>query len=117
MIRTRKRKKERPHRGIYILPNIFTSLNLFFGFYAIIAAINGKFVAASVAIIIGVLFDIMDGKIARATNTTSKFGIEYDSLADLISFGLAPGLMIYLWSLKPLGRIGWLAAFLFMACG
>ena len=117
MIRTRKKKKERPHRGIYILPNIFTSLNLFFGFYAIIASINGKFVAAAVAIIIGVLFDIMDGKIARATNTTSKFGIEYDSLADLISFGLAPGLMIYLWSLKPLGRIGWPAAFLFMACG
>ena len=117
MIRTRKKKKERSHRGIYILPNIFTSLNLFFGFYAIIASINGKFVAAAVAIIIGVLFDIMDGKIARATNTTSKFGIEYDSLADLISFGLAPGLMIYLWSLKPLGRIGWLAAFLFMACG
>jgi CDP-diacylglycerol--serine O-phosphatidyltransferase len=117
MIRSRKNKKERMHRGIYILPNIFTSLNLFFGFYAIIAAINRQFVAAAVAIIIGVLFDIMDGKIARATNTTSKFGIEYDSLADLISFGLAPGLMIYLWSLKPLGRIGWLAAFLFMACG
>jgi len=117
MIRTRKKKKERLHRGIYILPNIFTSLNLFFGFYAIIAAINAKFVVAAVAIIIGVLFDILDGKIARATNTTSKFGVEYDSLADLISFGLAPGLMIYLWSLKPLGRIGWLAAFLFMACG
>ncbi len=63
------------------------------------------------------VFDKLDGKIARATNTTSKFGVEYDSLADLISFGLAPGLMIYLWVLKPLGRIGWLAAFLFMACG
>jgi CDP-diacylglycerol--serine O-phosphatidyltransferase len=117
MKRAKKIKKEKSHRGIYILPNIFTSLNLFFGFYAVIASINGKFVAAAVAIIIGVLFDIMDGKIARATNTTSKFGIEYDSLADLISFGLAPGLMIYLWSLKPLGRLGWLAAFLFMACG
>lgn len=110
-------KKEKSHRGIYILPNIFTSFNLFCGFYAVIASINEKFVAAAAAIIIGVLFDIMDGKIARATNTTSKFGIEYDSLADLISFGLAPGLMIYLWSLKPMGRIGWLAAFLFMACG
>lgn len=117
MNKRKKIQKEKSHRGIYILPNIFTSLNLFFGFYAVIASINGKFVAASVAIIIGVLFDIMDGKIARATHTTSKFGIEYDSLADLISFGLAPGLMIYLWSLKPLGRIGWLAAFLFMACG
>ncbi len=110
-------KKERSRRGIYILPNIFTSLNLFFGFYAVIASINGKFAAAAAAIIIGVLFDIMDGKIARATNTVSKFGIEYDSLADLISFGLAPGLMIYLWSLKPMGRLGWLAAFLFMSCG
>lgn len=117
MIITKRNHKEKSHRGIYILPNIFTSFNLFFGFYAVIAAINGKFFAAAVAIIIGVLFDIMDGKIARATNTTSKFGIEYDSLADLISFGLAPGLMVYLWSLKPLGRIGWLAAFLFMACG
>ena len=117
MIRSKRNNKEKSHRGIYILPNIFTSLNLFFGFYAVIAAINGNFFAAGVAIIIGVLFDIMDGKIARATNTTSKFGLEYDSLADLISFGLAPGLLIYLWSLKPLGRIGWLAAFLFMACG
>lgn len=114
---TKTRKKERSRRGIYVLPNIFTSLNLFFGFYAVIASINGKFVTAAVAIIIGVLFDIMDGKIARATNTSSKFGMEYDSLADLISFGLAPGLMIYLWALKPLGRIGWLAAFLFLACG
>jgi CDP-diacylglycerol--serine O-phosphatidyltransferase len=117
MKRKKRLKKERTPRGIYILPNIFTSLNLFCGFYAIIASIDGKFVAAAVALIIGVMFDILDGKIARATNTTSKFGIEYDSLADLISFGLAPGLMIYLWALKPLGRIGWLAAFLFMACG
>ena len=117
MTRGRRMKKEKSHRGIYILPNIFTSLNLFFGFYAVIASINGKFVAAAAAIIIGVLFDIMDGKIARATNTVSKFGVEYDSLADLVSFGLAPGIMIYLWSLRPMGRVGWLAAFLFVACG
>ncbi len=117
MKREKKFKKERSRRGIYILPNIFTSLNLFCGFYAVIASIDGKFVAAAVAIIIGVLFDILDGKIARATNTTSKFGIQYDSLSDLVSFGLAPGVMIYLWALKPLGRIGWLAAFLFTACG
>ena len=117
MKRKKRFKKEKSRRGIYILPNIFTSLNIFCGFYAVIASIDGKFIAAAVAIIIGVMFDIMDGKIARATNTSSKFGIEYDSLADLISFGLAPGLMIYLWALKPLGRIGWLAAFLFMACG
>ena len=117
MKKAKTHKKQRSRRGIYILPNIFTSLNLFCGFYAVIASIDGKFIAASIAIIIGVLFDIMDGKIARVTNTTSKFGIEYDSLSDLISFGLAPGIMIYLWALRPLGRIGWLAAFLFMACG
>ncbi len=117
MKRRKRFKKEGSRRGIYILPNIFTSLNLFCGFYAVIASIGGKFIASAVAIIIGIMFDIMDGKIARATNTTSKFGTEYDSLADLISFGLAPGVMIYLWALKPLGRIGWLAAFLFMVCG
>lgn len=117
-MKTRKRfQKDSIRRGIYILPNIFTSLNLFCGFYAVIASIDGKYVAAAVAIIIAGVFDNLDGKIARATRTTSKFGVEYDSLADLISFGIAPGLMIYLWALKPLGRIGWLAAFLFMACG
>lgn len=110
-------KNSRLRRGIFLLPNLFTSMNLFCGFYAVVAAIDGKFIAAAVAIIIAGVFDNLDGKIARATHTTSKFGVEYDSLADLISFGLAPGLMIYLWALKPLGRIGWLAAFLFMACG
>ena len=117
MKRTKRFKKEKSRRGIYVLPNIFTSINLFCGFYALIASINGKFVAASVAILVGVMFDILDGKIARVTNTTSQFGIEYDSLADLVSFGLAPGVMIYLWALKPLGRLGWLAGFLYMACG
>ncbi len=117
MKRKRHLKKDQVRRGIYILPNIFTSLNLFCGFYAVVASINGHFVAAAISIIIGMVFDSLDGKIARATNTTSKFGVEYDSLADLISFGLAPGLMMYMWALKPLGRIGWLAAFLFMACG
>jgi CDP-diacylglycerol--serine O-phosphatidyltransferase len=117
MKRRKKIKGDRLRRGIYILPNIFTSLNIFFGFYAVIAAINGKYVAAALAIIIAAVFDLLDGKIARATHTTSKFGVEYDSLADLVSFGLAPGLMMYLYALKPLGRIGWLAAFLFMVCG
>ena len=110
-------QRENLRRGIYILPNVFTSLNLFCGFYAVIASIDGKFLAAAISIIIAGVFDNLDGKIARATRTTSKFGVEYDSLADLISFGIAPGVMMYLWSLKPLGRIGWLAAFLFMACG
>jgi len=117
MRRKTRFQKDRPRRGIYVLPNIFTSLNLFCGFYSIISSIDGKFITAAVAIIIGVVFDILDGKIARATNTSSKFGVEYDSLADLITFGLAPGIMTYLWALKPLGRIGWLATFLFLACG
>ena len=110
-------KKERIRRGIYILPNLFTTMNLFCGFYAVIASINNNFLMAAIAIIIAGVFDLLDGKIARATRTTSKFGVEYDSLADLVSFGLAPGLLIYLWALRPLGRIGWLAAFLFMVCG
>jgi CDP-diacylglycerol---serine O-phosphatidyltransferase len=117
MKRNKRFEKETLRRGIYLLPNIFTSLNLFCGFFAIVAAIDGKFVAAACAIIIAGLFDNLDGKIARATNTTSQFGVEYDSLADLISFGLAPGMMVYLWALRPMGRMGWLAGFLFMACG
>lgn len=120
-MKTRKRfEKEKLRKGIYILPNIFTSLNLFCGFYSIVASINGDYAKAAWSILIAGIFDLLDGKIARATNTTSKFGVEYDSLSDLISFGLAPGLMIYLWALKPmdiLGRTAWLAAFLFMACG
>ena len=117
---TEKKKRvagKKIRRGIYILPNLFTSLNIFCGFYAVICSIDGRYVAAAVSIIIAVIFDALDGKIARATHTTSKFGVEYDSLADLISFGLAPGLMVYLWVLKHLGRIGWLAAFLFLVCG
>ena len=117
MRRSKRSGKDRLRRGIYILPNIFTSLNIFFGFYAIIASVNGKFVSAAYAIYIAAVFDLLDGKIARATNTTSRFGVEYDSLADLVSFGLAPGLMMYLWALQPMGRFGWLAAFLFMVCG
>ncbi|MDL1962799.1 MAG: CDP-diacylglycerol--serine O-phosphatidyltransferase [Deltaproteobacteria bacterium] len=117
MKRKKRISKDKLKRGIYILPNIFTSLNMFCGFYAIIASIDGKYVTSAIAIIIAVVFDILDGKIARATNTTSKFGVEYDSLADLVSFGVAPGVMMYLWALKPMGRIGWLAAFLFMICG
>ena len=117
MRRSKNKERTKRRRGIYILPNIFTSLNIFFGFYALISAIDGKFIHAAVAIIIAGVFDQLDGKIARATNTTSAFGVEYDSLADLISFGVAPSIMVYLWALKPLGRIGWLAAFLFAVCG
>lgn len=110
-------RRDKIKKGIYILPNAFTSLNLFCGFLAIVSAIDGKFEFSAASILIAVIFDSLDGKIARATNTTSQFGIEYDSLSDLVSFGLAPSLIMYMWVLKPMGRIGWLAAFLFTACG
>ncbi len=110
-------RKDKLRRGIYILPNAFTSLNIFCGFFAIIAAIGDRFESAAIAILVAVIFDSLDGKIARVTHTTSQFGIEYDSLSDLVSFGLAPSLLMYMWVLKPMGRIGWLAAFLFTTCG
>jgi CDP-diacylglycerol--serine O-phosphatidyltransferase len=113
----RFKKKKRVQRGIYLLPNLFTSANLFCGFYAIIASIQGHFVKAAVAIMIAALFDALDGKIARVTNAMSKFGLEYDSLCDAISFGVAPGVLVFLWALEPFGRLGWLAALLFVACG
>jgi len=118
--KTLKNKKgtgKRFRKGVYILPNLFTSLNIFCGFYAVICSIDGRYTTAAVSIILAAVFDSLDGKIARATHTTSQFGVEYDSLADLVSFGLAPCLMMYLWVLKPLGRIGWLAALLFLVCG
>jgi CDP-diacylglycerol--serine O-phosphatidyltransferase len=104
-------------KSIYILPNLFTSMNLFCGYYSVLASVQLRFIEAAIAILIGAVFDLLDGKIARATNTTSKFGLEYDSLADLITFGLAPALLMVLWVLEPMGRAGWLAGFLFMACG
>lgn len=117
MKKRNKRKRFDLHRGVYVLPNFVTSLNLFFGFFALISAINGDFIMSAVCVMIAGVLDNLDGKIARATKTTSRFGVEYDSLADLISFGLAPGILMYLWALKPLGRMGWLAAFLFVVCG
>lgn len=104
-------------KNMYILPNLFTSLNLFCGYYSITAAIQSRFVDAAVAILIGGVFDFLDGKIARATRTTSHFGMEYDSLADLVSFGLAPAILMFLWVLESTGRPGWSAAFLFTICG
>ena len=104
-------------RGIYVLPNLFTTANLFCGFYAIVAATQGLFLKGAIAIMVAAVFDGLDGKIARVTRTQSKFGIEYDSLCDVISFGVAPGILVYLWALEPFGRLGWLAALLFVACG
>jgi len=104
-------------RTVYVLPNLFTTANLFCGVYSIIATLNENFFHAAVAILLANIFDIADGKVARITNTTSKFGVEYDSLCDLVSFGVAPGILIYWWTLKSFGRFGWMASFLFIACG
>lgn len=102
---------------IYILPNLMTTGNLFSGFFAVIQAINGKFDWAAYAIVVAAIFDQLDGRLARLTRSTSKFGAEYDSLCDLVSFGMAPGIMLFLWALQPFGRLGWVACFLFVACG
>jgi len=102
-------------RGIYLLPNLFTTAGLFAGFYAVISAMNGKFEAAAIAIFVAMVMDGFDGRVARMTNTESDFGKEYDSLADMVSFGLAPALVIYQWALAPLGKIGFVGAFVFAA--
>ncbi|MFQ5442285.1 MAG: CDP-diacylglycerol--serine O-phosphatidyltransferase [Thermodesulfobacteriota bacterium] len=104
-------------KGVYLLPNLLTSASLFGGFYAIVASLDGHFVHAAVAILISAVIDGLDGRIARLTGTTSRFGVEYDSLADLVAFGLAPGILIFTWALRPFGRYGWLAAFLYVVCG
>jgi CDP-diacylglycerol--serine O-phosphatidyltransferase len=111
---------ERKSRGIYLLPNLFTTAAFFSGFYAIVAATNDKFEQAAVAIVIAMILDGVDGRVARMTKTQSAFGAEYDSLADLASFGLAPALVMYEWSLSSLrdvswqlGKLGWLAAFIY----
>jgi CDP-diacylglycerol--serine O-phosphatidyltransferase len=104
-------------KGLYLIPNLFTTGNLLCGFSSVIASINGKYVQAALAILIAVVLDCLDGKVARMTNSSSAFGGEYDSLADLLSFGMAPGLLLYAWTLRLFGPFGWLAAFLFVICG
>ena len=102
-------------RGIFLLPNLFTSAALFAGFYAIVAAINGQFAAAGLAIFFGQLLDGVDGRVARLTNTQSRFGQEYDSLSDMMTFGLAPALVMFMWCLDGLGTTGWAVAFIYVA--
>ncbi len=102
-------------RGIYLLPNLFTTAGLFGGFFAIVASMSGRFEAAAIAVFIAMFMDGLDGRIARMTNTQSDFGKEYDSLADMVSFGLAPALVIYQWALIPLGKVGFVAAFIYAA--
>ena len=117
MIDRQREKPEGIKKGIYLLPNLLTSASLFGGFYSIIASLDGAFDKAAIAILISAVLDGLDGRIARLTGTTSRFGVEYDSLADLIAFGLAPGILIFTWALRPFGRYGWLAAFLYVVCG
>ena len=102
-------------RGIYILPNLFTTAALFAGFYAIVQAMNGHFEHAAVAIFIAMVLDGLDGRVARLTHTQSAFGAEYDSLSDMVSFGAAPSLVVYEWALKGMGKLGWIAAFIYCA--
>ncbi len=103
-------------RGIYLLPNLLTTGALFSGFYSIVAAMNQHFASAAIAIFVAIILDGMDGRIARLTNTQSEFGMQYDSLSDMISFGLAPSLVVYQWALFGMGKLGWLAAFVYTAC-
>ncbi len=103
-------------RGIYILPSLFTTGGLFAGFYALIAAVQGRFELAAWALIAAAIFDALDGRVARLLHAESDFGAEYDSLCDMLSFGIAPAVLVYLWALSPLHKPGWLAAFLVAAC-
>ena len=110
-------------RGIFLLPNLFTSAGLFSGFYAIVAAMVGKFEPAAIAVFVAMVFDSLDGRVARWTHTESAFGKEYDSLSDMVSFGLAPALVMYEWSLHSMteygvlpGKLGWMGAFIYAAC-
>jgi len=113
----------KPRRGIYLLPNLFTTAALFSGFYAVIAAIAGHHVDAAIAVFVAGILDALDGRVARLTNTQSAFGVQYDSLSDMCSFGMAPALVMYTWSLSTLkeygplwGKVGWSAAFIYAAC-
>ncbi|MDQ5986928.1 MAG: CDP-diacylglycerol---serine O-phosphatidyltransferase [Syntrophus sp. SKADARSKE-3] len=110
-------KKDNMKKGIYILPNLFTTAGLFSGFYSILASMKEHFEVAAIAILVAAVLDALDGRIARMTNTTSKFGAEYDSLSDLVAFGVAPALLAYTWSLSSYGKWGWAASFLFVVCG
>ncbi len=105
------------NRAVYVLPNIFTTINLAAGFYSILLAFSSKFLAAAWVILLGVVFDNLDGKVARLTHTESEFGVEYDSLSDLVSFGVAPAFLMYAFVLKDFGRLGIIASFLFLICG
>ncbi|MEY4590961.1 MAG: hypothetical protein RL497_3037 [Pseudomonadota bacterium] len=103
-------------KGVYLLPNLITTAALFSGFYAILSGVNGHFEHAAIAIIVALFLDGFDGRVARLTNTTSAFGVQYDSLSDMVSFGVAPAVVMFAWGLEPLGKLGWAAAFMYAAC-
>lgn len=109
--------RKKMHMNIYVLPNMLTTGNMFFGFFGIIHAVKGDFIMASYAIVGAAIFDLLDGRVARMTHSESEFGAQYDSLSDLISFGLAPAILLFYWALEPFGRVGWLATFFYVACG
>jgi CDP-diacylglycerol--serine O-phosphatidyltransferase len=105
----------KPARGIYLLPNLLTTAALFAGFYAVLASMNDQFEKAAIAIFVAMVLDGLDGRVARLTNTQTAFGAEYDSLSDMVAFGLAPSLVMYEWALSDMGKLGWLAAFIYTA--
>ncbi len=113
----RNEKRENLRKGVYVLPNLITAAGIFAGFYSIIATTDGNYETAAWFILLAAIFDGLDGKVARLTGTSSKFGVELDSLADVVSFGVAPGVLLYVWALRPFGKLGWLAAFLYVICG
>ena len=117
IIRGRRRMVPPLRKGVYLLPNLCTTAGLFSGFYAIILTLNGEYLLAAIAILVAQVLDSLDGRIARMTKTSSHFGLEYDSLADLVAFGVAPGILVYKWALEPWGAWGWLAASLYVVCG
>ena len=107
----------RRRKGIYILPNLFTLAALFGGFYAVVMAMNGRFEQAAIGVFCAMVLDSLDGRVARMTNTQSTFGEQMDSLSDMVSFGAAPALIVYEWALKGMGKLGWIAAFVYCSCG
>lgn len=116
-MKRKQNMKDLRKKGIYIIPNLVTTGNLFCGVFSIMSILHDQYVTAAIAIMVGAIFDLLDGKLARLTKTTSHFGVEYDSLSDLVSFGVAPGLLAYAWALQPYGRLGWMGLFLYITCG
>jgi len=113
----RRMRINKVKKGIFLLPSLLTLCSIFMSFYAIVSALKGQFLLAGGFIVVAAFFDGIDGRVARLTKTTTQFGLELDSLADVISFGVAPALVMYVWALEPYGRVGWVTAFVFAACG